>query len=230
LSKLILYVIYRAEELGGYTTTIRLVKFLYLIDLEHQRRYDHILTGLEWTYHLYGPYAFEIPEIGRRLGYNLQREEFVSASKHSGTLLHVREPQDFPAELSYGVEVLVNGLLSVWADVETDLILQYTYQTEPMRQAQRGDRLDLSILPPGTRYYELYVPVQERAARQLRESLRSYAQENMDEFVRPATVFNDVLAVELRALEDEEDFSPEIVGTKLEIDTDSLRRSLPCED
>jgi hypothetical protein len=229
LGRLILYIISHVEELGGCTTTIRLVKFLYLIDLEHQRRYGQTLTGLDWVYYRYGPYAFEIPEIGTRLGFDLQREEFVSAQGHSGNLLRSWEPQNFPTELSYGIEVMTNVVLGVWADLETDLLLSYVYDTEPMRQAQRGDRLDFSVVPLGTRYYELYVSVPERTARQLRESLRSYAQEDADEFVRPDTVFDDALAAGLRALEDEEDFSSEIAGTRLEIDADSLRGSLPCE-
>jgi hypothetical protein len=229
LGGLILYIISRVEELGGYTTTIRLVKFLYLIDLEHQRRYGNTLTGLDWVDYLYGPYAFEIPEIGARLGFDLQREEFISAQGHSGNLLHSWKSQDFPAELSYGIEVMTNVVLGVWADVETNLLLSYVYDTEPMKQAQRGDALDFSVVPLGTRYYELYLSIPERTARQLRESLRSYAQEDAGEFVRPETVSDDALAAGLRALEDEEDFSSELAGTRLEIDTDSLRGSLPCE-
>jgi hypothetical protein len=230
LGQLILYIIYRAEELDGYTTTIRLVKFLYLIDLEHQRRYDHILTGLDWVYHFYGPYAFEIPEIGASLGFDLQREEFVSAGGHSGNLLHAWEPQDFPAELDYGLEVLVNGLLDVWANVETDLLLQYIYRTEPMMRAQRGDKLDFSIVPPGTRYYELYVSIPQRTAHQLRESLRSYAQEDANEFIRPTTVADKVSAEGLRALEGDEGSLLAFAGTRFEIDTDTLKSSLACED
>ena len=71
LGQLILYVVYQVSDLGGYTTTIRLVKFLYLIDIEHYRRYRRTLTGLNWIYYLFGPYAFSLPQIGRRLGYNL---------------------------------------------------------------------------------------------------------------------------------------------------------------
>lgn len=230
LGKLILYIVSQVEELGGFTTPIRLVKLLYLIDLEHQRRFGRTLTGLEWVYHLYGPYAFELPEIGARLGFDLQREEFVSAKGYQGTLLHVAEPHDFPPGLSYGVEVLVTGLLRVWADQETADLLQYAYQTEPMRQARKGDRLDLSVVPSGTRYYELYVPVQKHTAHQLRESLRSYAQEDAGEFVYPTTVHDDVLAAGLRALDEDEKPIPDMAGTMPEVEIDALRNTLPYED
>ncbi len=230
LGKLILYIVSQVEELGGFTTSIRLVKFLYLIDLEHQRRFGRTLTGLEWVYHLYGPYAFELPEIGARLGFDLQREEFVSARGYQGTLLHVAEPHDFPPGLSYGVEVVVNGLLRVWADQETADLLQYVYRTEPMTQARRGDRLEFPVVPSGTRYYELYVPVQKHTAHQLRESLRSYAQEDAGEFVHPTTVHDDVLAAGLRALADDEEPIPDMAGITPEVEIDALRNTLPYED
>lgn len=156
LCELILHIVSRAEELGGYTTTIRLAKYLYLIDLEHQRCYGSPLTGLNWVYHHYGPYAFELPGICADIGFDLQREEFVSSKGHSGRFLRSWGDRGFLAELSHGIEVIVSGLLGVWADVETDLLLPYVYDTEPMRQAQQGDELDFSVVPPGTRYYELY--------------------------------------------------------------------------
>jgi hypothetical protein len=71
--------------------------------------------------------------------------------------------------------------------------------------------------------------IPERTASQLRGSLRSYAQEDANEFVRPDTVFDDTLVAGLRALEEEEDFSSEIAATWLEVDADSLGGTLPCE-
>jgi hypothetical protein len=230
LGQLILYTVYHVEELGGYTTTIRLVKFLYLIDLEHQRRYGRTLTGLQWEYHLYGPYAFELPTTGTCLGFDLQREDFVNVKGHRGTLLRVPDPQDFPAGLSFSVETLVNGILRVWADQETADLLQYVYHTEPMIHARRGDQLDFSIVPSGTHYYELYIPVQKPTVRRLRESLRSYALDDVDEFVRPTTVYDEVLDEGLRALNDDETPIPDFAGVTPAVEIDELRATLSHED
>ena len=230
LGKLILYIVYRAEELGGYTTPIRLVKFFYLIDLEHQRRYGRTLTGLQWKYHLYGPYAFELPTIGTRLGFDLQREDFVNVKGHRGALLRVPDPQDFPAGLSFGVETLVNGILRVWADQETADLLRYVYHTEPMIRARRGNKLNFSVVPSGTQYYELYIPVQKPTVRRLRESLRSYALDDVDEFVRPATMYDEVLDEGLRALDDNETSIPNFVGITPAVEIDELRATLSHED
>ena len=83
---------------------------------------------------------------------------------------------------------------------ETADLLQYVYHTEPMRHARRGDKLDFSVVPSGTHYYELYVPVQKPTVRRLRESLRSYALDDVDEFVRPTTVYDEVLDEGLRVI------------------------------
>jgi len=149
----------------------------------------------------------------------LQREDFVNVNGHRGTLLRVPDPQDFPAGLSSGIETLVNGILRVWADQETADLLQYVYHTKPMRQARRGDKLDFSIVPSGTHYYELYIPVQKPTVRRLRESLRSYALDDVDEFVRPTTVYDEVLDKGLRALDDDETSIPDFTGVTPPIPT-----------
>jgi len=158
LAQLLLYVVQKVSELGGYTTTIRLVKFLYLIDLEHQRRHGRTLTGLPWVYHLFGPYAFDIPRLGERAGIDLEEEEFKSKKGHVGKLLRTPYPQEFPPGLSFGAHSLVDGILSVWADQETADILSYVYRSEPMARGRRGDRLDFSAARRGTRHYELLLP------------------------------------------------------------------------
>ena len=227
LSQLILYIVDQAADLGGYTTTIRLVKFLYLIDLEHQRRYGRILTGLQWQYYLHGPYAFDLPTIGARLGFDLQREEIVTVKGHRGTLLSTSGPQDFPARLGFGPKALVDGLLRVWSDQETADLLRYAYHTEPMRHAQRGDILDFSVVPEGTYYYEFHAPSQKQASRQLRESLRSYALDDEDKFIIPATVHDEVLNEGLRALDTGEAPVSDFAGITVAVNINELHATLP---
>jgi hypothetical protein len=223
LGQLILYLVHKVADLGGYTTTIRLVKFLYLIDLEHQRRLGRTLTGLQWKYHLYGPYAFELPSVGRRLGFDLEHEEFVNARGHKGTLLRVSTLQSFPPSLSYSVQVIVDGLLKVWGDQDTSDLLRYVYCTEPMRQARRGEALDFSVVPLGTHYYELHIPTDKSVVRQLRESLRSYAVEDSKEYERPETVHDEALDEGLRALDDSEALTmPDLSGVFPQVDANSL--------
>lgn len=48
VERLILYIVYRLQTMNAPISRTRLLCLLYLIDLEHYRRYGRTLTGLEW--------------------------------------------------------------------------------------------------------------------------------------------------------------------------------------
>jgi len=41
----------------------RLIKLLYLLDIENYKSYQRIFTELDWIFYKYGPYAFEIEKF-----------------------------------------------------------------------------------------------------------------------------------------------------------------------
>jgi len=204
LKELVLYIVDQVADLDGYTTTIRLVKYIYLIDLEHYRRYGKKLTDLRWFYHHYGPYAFALPKIGRSIGFDLRQEEFETQSGKKGRVFRVREPQDLPEGLSFSVASMINGLLQIWANQDTSELLAYVYKTEPMIKGTRGQELDFSVVPQGSKYYELYVPTDKKVVKQIRESLTAYFDNEISEFVEPNTKSNLFAQEALQALEDDE--------------------------
>ena len=230
LGQLILYIVDHVKDLGGFTTTTRLAKFIYLIDLEHQRRHGKTMTGLDWVFHNYGPWSFELPDICGRMGYQLGQEEFVSRLGWRGRLLEVPYQQEFPDGLTYSIEVMINGLLKIWADRETSDLLDYVYRTEPMRQATRGEALDFSVVQRGSRYVNLHIDIPDEEARRLRESLRSYASEDALELVRVDTVYNDILEEGLRALDEEDTPIQDLAGIIPVVDSEQLRSTLPQEE
>ena len=229
LGQLLLYIVYQVADLGGYTTTIRLVKFLYLIDLEHYRRYEKTLTGLKWFFHLYGPYAFALPEICRRFGFDLEQEELEIQRGKTGRVFRVHEPQNPPKEMSFSVESMVNGLLQIWADQETSELLYYVYKSEPMIYGTQGQELDFSVVPRGSKYYELYIPVEKKIINVIREGLKAYAKDEADEMVAPQTKSNLIpqevsYALEYEDMGEYSGITPSITDEK------ELRDSLPKGD
>lgn len=229
LGQLVLYIVNQVTELGGYTTTIRLVKFLYLIDLEHYRRYGKKLTDLKWFFYHYGPYAFALPEVGKRLGFDLEQEEFETLKGKFGRIFRVREPQELPKGLRYSVESMITGLLQVWADQETPDLLSYVYKTEPMVHGIRGQELDFSVVPQGSRYYELYVPLDSKTVKEIKESFKAFLKDESDEYVTPLTKSNAIEQASIQALEGED--IQEFPGIFPKIsDENGLRDSLPKGD
>jgi len=230
LGQLILYVIDKVNDLGGYTNTIRLVKLLYLIDLEHQRRHGKTLTGLDWVFHRYGPYASELPRLTESLGFLLGQEEFITSGGHRGRLYSTHEPQGPLPGIRFGTQVMVDLILKIWADQDTWDLLDYVYETGPMQHARRGDSLDFSIVPRGTRYYELYLPADQTKVYRLREALRSYDPDEEEVFVDAETVLDNVLAEGLQAIEGTAATMPDLSGPVSGVNMEELLNALPDTD
>jgi Protein of unknown function (DUF4065) len=143
IANLILYIVDRLNDKGRYPSTIQLVKYLYLIDLEHQRRYNKPLTDLKWIFYEYGPYPFEFPDLTESLGFDLSVETFNSDI--GTTRIHTAQVEPvYPNELGNYSQSLVDITIDRWAFVPTKELLDYVYfETEPMIDARRGDLLDL---------------------------------------------------------------------------------------
>jgi hypothetical protein len=157
LRQLILYVVAKLNEAGRRPSTIQLVKFLYLIDIEHQRALRRTLTGFRWVYYHFGPYAFELPRLMSGIGYQLDVETFTS-NGHEGRALEVNHDVPFPSGMGAAAQSIVDRIIKIWASVETKDILDHVYfETEPMIDAQRGDELDFGTVQPSSGGYDLVV-------------------------------------------------------------------------
>jgi hypothetical protein len=205
LQQLILHTISYVNETGGYTTTIRLVKFLYLFDLEHFRRYRKTLTGLEWVFHLYGPYCFALPELGQSIGFDLAQEDFESQNGRKGRLYKVAEEVELPNEFGYSVGTMIDGLLDVWGLEETQTLLDYVYHTEPMKSAVRGQKLIFDDVPAGSQYYELYLPIDKKKAAEIRQKLTAIREDDEKELVVPKTKRDDTFLRGIESLQESSD-------------------------
>ena len=227
LQQLILHIVSYVEEIGGYTTTIRLVKYLYLIDLEHYRRYTRTLTGLQWIFYLYGPYCFALTEIGRSIGFDLTQEEFESQKGRKGRLYKASELVELPKELGHSVETMIDGLLDIWGLEETQTLLEYVYRTDPMVNAVRGQELNFDVVPHGSRYYELYFPIDKKLTLKISHELQSLREEDEKEFIIPNTKRDEAFIEGIKALQEEDDDSDFSGISHTQISTDELRNSLP---
>ena len=64
----ILYIIKKSQEERFPIGKTRLIKLLYLLDVEYYRNYKKTYTGLDWKYYKFGPYAFEVDKICESIG------------------------------------------------------------------------------------------------------------------------------------------------------------------
>ncbi len=134
------------EQGAGTPGATRLVKLLYLTDIEWRKRHNgQPLSNWNWLFYHYGPYAFEFQEL---FG-NQEVEEAELRTGRTAKFVNFTSEElkmrDVPDEVSR----IMKKIVERWMGVDLNLLLDYVYfETEPMEQAKRGDALDFSTLPP----------------------------------------------------------------------------------
>jgi Protein of unknown function (DUF4065) len=140
LRSLIAYLVARSRERDVTLNQTKLVKLLYLVDVERVATGRTPLTGLRWRFFHYGPYALELPETLDAM----EGSEIVTRV-WNGATLYVGAPSapsgdDWPS----GTRRLVDGVVRRFGSLDLDELLDHVYfHTGPMVGAQRGDELEL---------------------------------------------------------------------------------------
>jgi len=148
LDDLIAYVVSRALDREAVLTKTKLVKLLYLVDVETWRSERRLLTELDWVFLHYGPYTFALDRSLDRLeGQQLHWKEF-SVGHFERTILYTSVSQPPSGEFWPAITKLrVDRLVDRWAHEPLELLLDFVYfETEPMQGAKRGERLDFSTM------------------------------------------------------------------------------------
>lgn len=131
----------------GYATKTKLLKLLYLFDIEAFRKAKTTLTGFNWIFYKYGPWA---PEYDDALA-QLEKSGLITirAGKRSELdTLFIDAVETVPLSNAFPTvleEMQTRRIIESWADRPTGELLDYVYfHTAPMREARRGETLDFS--------------------------------------------------------------------------------------
>ncbi len=181
----------------------RLVKLLYLADLEWRRRHlGQPLAQLTWRFLHFGPYATELAPL---LGGPDVEISGLKGGKAARRLVFA--PEDLQTSQVPGeVSQLLAQLVKRWGDADLNLLLDYVYfETEPMEAATRGDLLDFSGLKPLTP--AVPPPLDQRKLAALRKRL----EERVKHLTLPAAgVELPLEAIEAARYWDEDDRPPRL--------------------
>ena len=150
LCHLITHVITKLTDMGVGFGKTKLVKLLYLMDVENYRIRRTTVSGLEWRFYHYGPYAFEIDEELKNLELDIPQDSVTTGTGHKATVfrsnreLRPRLSEHLPSPRELRV---VNTVIRDWGETELNQLLNHVYfYTEPMKHAERGDVLDFSTI------------------------------------------------------------------------------------
>lgn len=127
-----------AQARGNALNKTKLLKLMYLADIEHFRVQRKTLTGFDWIFFLYGPWAAEydtlIADLERR---DLIEIESWESGNLSGERLRSREDRKLESVLESTTEYFrVKHQVEAWSDKSLSELLDYVYfDTDPMRDA-----------------------------------------------------------------------------------------------
>src|SRR5260370_29282707 len=95
IPELIPAVVSYTTEHGGYVTKTKLLKLLYLIDVDFYRVHQETLTGFQWKYFHLGPWTNEFdPILDQLIATDLLQESRSSKSEFDTKFLHSTESSD----------------------------------------------------------------------------------------------------------------------------------------
>lgn len=224
---LIRYIVWYATENEMALTTIRLVKFLYLADLYYARVHrGKTLTGFPWAFVYYGPYckqSMDAIEDTAAVGI-ICKKSYESKFANSDEFHIFTCYDDEAGTLSASLPVEVTSLLELAIrkyGEDTPALLDYVYfETEPMIDAQPGERLDFSRarLIESVRHVKIRKLSKEKIelARKYIKRLNEEAKRDTDRLVdKDAEMAKWMDKAYYSALEylDDEDLEPGLEGT-----------------
>lgn len=126
---------------------VRLVKLLYLLEVEFYKANGRRLTDATWRYYLYGPYPDEFKELAERPG--IVTEDVPLTGERIFRKLAVEEGTvDLSSMLRAEETRLIPFVVKEWGDAWLNSLLNYVYfHTPPMQAAKvRGEVLDFSTI------------------------------------------------------------------------------------
>ena len=184
--RLILYVIQKIRDEEAFVSRTKLLKVIYLIDVEYFRRHRKTLTGWDWVFHYYGPYVHTFPQVLDKLSLSdlSETEELIEGGRRIYGY-EVDEDQDIDDLVSFADRVMIDDIIRRWSLEDLNLLLNHVYfETEPMIDAARGQPLDFNKIPRPTPHpyidtSKLAIPKEtlDRLRAQLEQARKKYEEQ-----------------------------------------------------
>jgi len=136
------------RESGGAPTKTKILKLLYLLDIESYRKTEATLTGFDWKFYRFGPWAAAYDETllaavhENKVAINAPNAD--EGAVFVNPIIKVSLAKLFPNIVQ---ELTAKRIIETWATKPTVELLDYVYfHTAPMRDAIRNEELDFSTV------------------------------------------------------------------------------------
>lgn len=147
IERLIPATVSHVNEHGGYMTKTKLLKLLYLFDVEYYRIHRQTFSGFQWKYFHLGPWTKEFETVlDKLLAQDVLTEMPSSKPEYDTKFLKAIQADDIGKLFSsHRDEAVLKTVLATWGSCTTAEILDYVYfRTEPMEYGIRNEPLDFT--------------------------------------------------------------------------------------
>jgi hypothetical protein len=150
LKELLTAIVSGVTDHGGSVSKTKLLKLLYLFDIEWYRNHKETFSGFDWKFYLLGPWTDEYDptlekyEANGSLERQKGRDEYGTEFITTKEVVRLRDLFGTRDE-----EIILEDLIRTWSKVPTAEILDHVYfRTEPMQDTVRNEKLDFSKVAP----------------------------------------------------------------------------------
>jgi hypothetical protein len=159
------------RNVGASAAKTKLLKLLYLTDVEHYRSNGRLLTGWHWTFHRFGPWAAEYDQVLDSLAAagTIELRPTGPGDRDAVLIISNDQRRDLQSLDDVNAQMAMARVLERWARVDLPELLDYVYfETEPMKNAERGRELNFGTIERGP--YRVYRrPSSDGPPKKLRE-------------------------------------------------------------
>jgi hypothetical protein len=138
------------SDRGVSVSKTKLLKLLYLLDVEYYRQHRKLFTGFDWKFFHLGPWTREFETVlSDLLNRGVLAERPYETPEFESSLLHAEEHVDLRDVVPEPMNaLLLQRVLNDWGTRSTVEILDHVYfRTEPMEHGIRNERLEFSWIP-----------------------------------------------------------------------------------
>lgn len=203
MKNILLQILQEAEERGLSLGKTQLIKFLYLTEIEVYRESGKRVTELNWIFHLYGPYAYEIEPILEEPEF--QKETSKTTTEKDFIQFRVAESQKrYGAYVDTKLSITVKKIVGQWGKAPLSELLDYVYfETEPMQHVKRrGERLDFNTIQRGIEQSAIIPMKASKEANKKVEMLRSEVSSFFEDMGRTNLVNEEISSDYIEALKE----------------------------
>ncbi len=176
LSNLILSIVSYVIDRGGYVTKTKLIKFLYLIDVEYYRKNRIKLTDFDWIFYKFGPYTNQFEDVYSNLSRGDINIERKVGNEYDADIISTPIKYDLNEVVTDpSTSLMIKKILNRWAKERLSKLLDFVYfETEPMENARKLERLDFTTILPETDevFYLKKSKIKPKKLKQLRQKLK----------------------------------------------------------